>query len=91
MVESKMIATIVSSKVSMVTNHICGNISTFTSYTTIKEENKQMFMDDSRFSPMIGKWKFLLMLTFGKMLALNDVLHVRIFTGTWCQYLLGKA
>ena len=28
------------------------------------------------FPPMIGKWKFLFMLTFGKMLALKDVLHV---------------
>ena len=35
-----------------------------------------MFMDDSRSTPVIGKGKVLLKLTFGKMLALCDVLHV---------------
>ncbi|RVW70377.1 hypothetical protein CK203_060545 [Vitis vinifera] len=33
-------------------------------------------MGDSRSTPMIGKGKVLLKLTSGKVLALNDVLHV---------------
>ena len=35
-----------------------------------------MFMGDSRSSPMIGKRKVLLKLTSGKVLTLNNVLHV---------------
>ena len=35
-----------------------------------------MFIGDSRSSPMISKGKVLLKLTSGKVLALNDVLHV---------------
>ncbi|RVW94193.1 hypothetical protein CK203_034801 [Vitis vinifera] len=58
------------------TRHICGNKSAFTSYTTLKEEDEQIFMGDSRSNPMIGKGKVLLKLTSGKVLALSDVLHV---------------
>ena len=88
LVEIEVIVTVVSFEVSMViyvkdwvvdfgaTRHIYSNISTFTSYTTVKEGNEQMVMGDSRSSPMIGKWKVLLKLTFGKVLALNDVFHV---------------
>ncbi|WKA12862.1 hypothetical protein VitviT2T_030212 [Vitis vinifera] len=77
-----------SSKVSMVTNmkdrvvdsratrHIYGNRSAFTSYTTIKEGDEQVFMGDSRSTTMIGKGKVLVKLTSGKVLALSDVLHV---------------
>ncbi|RVW20596.1 hypothetical protein CK203_115253 [Vitis vinifera] len=73
------------------TRHICGNRSAFTSYTTLKEEEEQVFMGDSRSTPVIGKGKVLLKLTSRKVLALSDVLHVQIFAGTWCQYLyLGK-
>ena len=55
-----MIIAVISSEVSMVTNmkdwvvdfgatgHICGKKSPFTSYTTVKEEEKQVFMGDSR-------------------------------------------
>ena len=35
-----------------------------------------MFMGDSRSTLVIGKGKVLLKLTFGKVLALSDVLHV---------------
>ena len=58
------------------TRHICGNRSAFTSYITVKKEEKQVFMGDSRSSSVIGKGKVLLNLTSGKVLALNDVLHV---------------
>ena len=58
------------------TRHICGNRSAFISYTTIREDDEQVFMGDSRFTPMIGKWKGLLKLTSGKVLVLSDVLHM---------------
>ncbi|RVX23647.1 hypothetical protein CK203_000350 [Vitis vinifera] len=58
------------------TRHMCGNRSAFTSYTTIKEGDEQVFMGDSRSTPVIGKGKVLLKLTSGKMLVIYDVLHV---------------
>ena len=58
------------------TRHICGNKSAFTSYTTVKEEDEQIFMGDYRSTSVIGKGKVLLKLTSGKVLALSDVLHV---------------
>ena len=61
---------------SRATRHICGNRSAFTSYTTVKEGDEQVFMGDSRSTPVIGKGKVLLKLTSGKVLALCDVLHV---------------
>ena len=61
---------------SRATSHICGNRSAFISYTTVKEGDEQVFMGDSRSTPVIGKWKVLLKLTSGKVLALYDVLHV---------------
>ena len=57
------------------TRRIYGNISAFTSYTMVKEGEEQVFMSNSRSSLMIGKGKVLLKLTFGKVLALSDVLH----------------
>ncbi|KAJ9684091.1 hypothetical protein PVL29_016537 [Vitis rotundifolia] len=86
--ETEVITAVISSEVSMVTNmmdwvvdsgatrHICGNGSAFTSYTTVKEGEEQVFMGDSRSTPVIGKGKVLLKLTSGKVLALCDVLHV---------------
>ena len=58
------------------TRHICGNRSAFTSYTTLKEGEEQVFMGDFRSTPMIGTGKVLLKLTSRKVLALSDVLHV---------------
>ena len=58
------------------TRHICGNESAFTSYTTVKEGDEQIFMGDYRYTSVIGKGKVLLKLTSGKVLALSDVLHV---------------
>ncbi|RVW45320.1 hypothetical protein CK203_092469 [Vitis vinifera] len=86
--ETEVITTVISFEVSMVTNmkewvvdfgvnrHICGNRNAFTSYTTIKKGEEQVFMGDSRSTPVIGKGKVLLKLTSGKVLALRDVLHV---------------
>ena len=88
LVETEVISTVVFSEVSMVTNmkdwvvdsgatrHICGSRSAFTSYITVKEGDEQMFMGDSRSTPVIGIGKVLLKLTSGKMLALCDVFHV---------------
>ena len=61
---------------SRATRQICGNRSAFTSYTMVKEGEEQVFMSDSRSSPMIGKGKLFLKLTYGKVLALSDALHV---------------
>ncbi|RVW71027.1 hypothetical protein CK203_057831 [Vitis vinifera] len=41
-----------------------------------EEGNEQVFLGDSRSTPVIGKEKVLLKLTSGKVLALSDVLHV---------------
>ena len=72
--------------------HICGNRSAFTSYTTVKEGDEQVFMGDSRSTLVIGKGKVLLKLTFGKVFALNDVLHVPdIFWNLVSVSMLGKA
>ena len=88
MAETEEIIVVISSEVSMVTNmknqmidsrvttHICGNKSTFTSYTTVKEGEEQVFLGDSRSTLVIGKEKVLLKLTSRKVLALYDVLHV---------------
>ena len=88
MAEAKVIEAVVSSEMSMGTNmkdcivdfgatrHICGNKNAFTSYTTVKEGEEQVFMGNSRSSSVIGKGKVLLKLTSGKVLTLNDVLHV---------------
>ena len=86
--KAEVIAAVVSFEVSRVTNmkdwivgsratrHIYSNRSPFPFYTTMKEGEEQVFMGDSRSSPMIGKGKVLLKLTFRKVLALSDVLHV---------------
>ena len=61
---------------SRATRHICGNRSAFTSYTMVKEGEEQVFMGNSTSSLVIGKGKVPLKLTFGKVLALSDVLYV---------------
>ena len=104
LVEAELIAVVVSSEVCMATNiedwivefratrHICGNRSAFTSYTMVKEGKEQVFMGDSRSSPMICKGNVLLKLIFGKDLALGDVLHVPdIRSNLVSVSLLGKA
>ncbi|RVW88616.1 hypothetical protein CK203_033048 [Vitis vinifera] len=78
--EIEVITIVISFEVSMVTNmkdwvvdsgatrHICGNRSAFTSYTIVKEGEEQVFMGDSRSTPVIGKGKVLIKLTSGKVL-----------------------
>ena len=104
LVEAKVIATVISFKMSMVTNmkdwivdseatrHIYGNRSAFASYTMVKEGEEQVFMGDSRSSQVISKGKVLLKLAFRKVLALNDVLHVPVIRWNLVSVsLLGKA
>ena len=77
---------------SKATRHIYGNISAFTSYTMVKKGEEQVFIGDSRSSLVIGKGKVLLKLTFRKVLALNDVLHLSgIHWNLVSVSLLGKA
>ncbi|RVX13377.1 hypothetical protein CK203_021011 [Vitis vinifera] len=47
-----------------------------TTIISFEEGEEQVFMGDSRSTPVIGKGKVLLKLTSGKVLVLNDVLHV---------------
>ncbi|KAL6315663.1 hypothetical protein AAG906_013244 [Vitis piasezkii] len=61
---------------SRATRHIYGNRSGFTSYINVKEGEEQVSMGNSRSTPMIGKWKILLKVTSGKVLAFSNVLHV---------------
>jgi len=61
---------------SSATRHICANKSAFTSYTSIGEGEKHVYLGDSRTTLVLGKGKVLLKLTLGKTLALSDVLHV---------------
>ncbi|XP_077251670.1 uncharacterized protein LOC143890870 [Tasmannia lanceolata] len=56
------------------TKHICGDQSFF--YYTIVKEGDQVFMGNSQTSKFVGKGKVLLKLTSGKVLALQEVLHV---------------
>jgi len=58
------------------TRHICANINVFTSYTSVGNGEKQVYLGDSMTIPVLGKRKVLLKLTSGKTLALSDVLHV---------------
>ena len=75
-----------------VNRHIYGNRNAFTSYTTVKEGEEQVFMGDSRSTPVIDKGKVLLKLTSGKVLAFNDVLNVtNIHWNLVSVSLLGKA
>ncbi|XP_070055248.1 uncharacterized protein [Nicotiana tomentosiformis] len=58
------------------TRHICANKKDFVSYIQIEEGEQVVYLGDSKTTPVLGKGKVLLKLTFGKTLALNDVLHV---------------
>ncbi|XP_077221959.1 uncharacterized protein LOC143855776 [Tasmannia lanceolata] len=57
------------------TKPICGDRSFFYHYTKVKEGD-QVFMGNSQTSKVVGKGKVLLKLTSGKVLALQEVLHV---------------
>ncbi|KAL5787945.1 hypothetical protein ACOSP7_004894 [Xanthoceras sorbifolium] len=75
------------------TKHICGDMNYFYNYTSVKKEGEEsVYLGDSRSTPVIGKGKILLKLTYGKILSLNNVLHVpTIRYNLVSVYLLGKA
>jgi len=58
------------------TRNVCENKNVFTSYTSVGHGEEQVYLGDSNTIPVLGKGKVLLKLTYGKTLALNDVLHV---------------
>ena len=61
------------------TKHICANRTAFSSYTSLGDEVKQVFLGDSRITPILEKGKLLLKLVSGKTLSLSDMLHVPSF------------
>ena len=58
------------------TRHICANKSMFTSYTIVEDGEEQVYLGNSKTTLVQRKGKVLLKLTYGKTLALNNVLHV---------------
>ena len=58
------------------TRDICANRNVFTSYTSVGDGEEQVYLGDSRTTPVLGKGKVLMKLTYSKTLALSDVLHV---------------
>ena len=85
--DEQVIAAVVS-QVNMVTNvkewvvdsgatrHICANKKSFSTYTPVEDGKEVVYLGDSRTANVLGKGKVLLKLTFGKTLALSEVLHV---------------
>ena len=61
---------------SSATSHICANRDAFTSYTSVGDDEKVVYLGDSHTAQVLGKGKVMMKLTSGKTLALNDVLHV---------------
>ena len=61
---------------SSATRHICANKYTFTSYTTVGDDEKVVYLGDSKTAQVLAKGKVMLKLTLGKTLAFSNVLHV---------------
>ena len=61
---------------SRATRHVYTNRSVFTSYTSVGDEESQVYLGDFRTTQVQGNGKVMLKLISGKTLALNDVLHV---------------
>ena len=59
-----------------VTRHICANKDAFTSYTSVGDYEKVVYLGDSHTAQVLGKGKVMLKLTSGKTRALNNVMHV---------------
>ena len=88
MVEGDDIIVVVISQANMVTNsknwvvdsgatrHICANKDAFTPYTPVGDDEKVVYLGDSHTAQVLGKDKGMLKLTSGKIMALNNVLHV---------------
>ena len=68
---------------SRATRHICANRNVFTSDTSVGDGEEQVYLGESRTTPVLGKGKVLLKLTSGKTLALNYVLHVPSIRVNW--------
>ena len=68
---------------SRATRHICANGNVFTSDTSVGDGEEQVYLGESRTTPVLGKGKVLLKLTSGKTLALNYVLHVPSIRVNW--------
>ena len=49
------------------TRHICANRNVFTSYTSGGNGEEKVYLGDSRTTPVLGKGKVLLKLTYGKL------------------------
>ncbi|CAJ2647601.1 unnamed protein product [Trifolium pratense] len=58
------------------TRHICANRAAFTSYSSVGDDEDQVYLGDSKTAAVKGKGKVILKLTSGKTLVLSDVLHV---------------
>ena len=61
-----------------VTRHICAKKGAFIPYTPIGEDEKVVYLGDSHTARVLGKGKGMLKLISGKIMALNNVLHVPI-------------
>jgi len=61
---------------SRATRHICANKNAFSSYSSVGDGEEQVYLGDFRTTSVLEKGKVLLKLTYGKTLALSDVLHV---------------
>ena len=59
-----------------VTRYICPNRDVFTSYNPVGDNEKVIYLGNSHTAQVLGKGKVMLKLTWGKTLALNEVLHV---------------
>ena len=76
---------------SVATRHICANRDAFTSYTSVGDDKKVVYLSDSHIAQVLRKEKVILKLTSGKTLTLNDVLHVpKIIANLVSIALLGK-
>ncbi|MCH94898.1 hypothetical protein A2U01_0015868 [Trifolium medium] len=58
------------------TRYICANRDTVTSYTSVGDNEDQVYLGDSKTATVNGKGNVFMKLTSGKTLALSDVLHV---------------
>ena len=61
---------------SRTTRHICINKNAFFSYSSVGDEEEQVYLGNYMTTSILGKGKVFLKLTSGKTLALSDVLHV---------------
>jgi len=69
----------------------CANKNVFSSYSSLGDGEEQVYLGDSRITPVLGREEFLLKLTYGNTLALSDVLHVSLIRVNWISCtIIGK-